>query len=842
MFRTSFDRPLRPRLVASVVFLLAAIAVTTMIWRAEQRNRREERAQVSALAGDHMDLLQRNSERALSATHALAAFVRQGNGAMSNFDVVGNQMLPYYPGVTSLSLAPKGIIDSVVPRVGNDEAIGLDLLHAAETKAVASSARESGKLTLTEPFASAQGDLAVAGRLPVFLDDRGGRPYFWGFINVVVSLPAAAKAAGLSQLAERGTAYQLWHNRPDTGQRQLIAAVSPAHLADPVELNADLPWGSWTLSAAPATGWGGLLGFSLRAAVGLLFCLLLAYVAKLLVEAKAHERELEGLVAQRTAEVKMREADLNRAQSVARVGSWVFDFARKEFHGSNEALRILGLDGEGSFDFKAFMERVHADDRSIVDRALQAANRGEPYDIEYRIVVGAAVCWVHSYAETTFAADSTPQRALGTVQDITERKRREQELRHFRAAMDASADAIYLIDRASMRYIDVNQAACRMQCCTKEELLALGPVGVLSISLEELAHTYDSIIAGGPGAEPVEMLRGRKDGSQAWVELRRRAQRFGDSWIIVSAVRDITERKQTEQALRESAAQLRLFTDNVPAMTVAYDANLRCHFVNKRFAEFFGFTVESALGKHLRDVVGERTFGMIAGYYARVLQGHPVTYQRTHKLANGEPCHLEIKLLPHTGDHGQALGCFSVAADITEHKQAEERIRHMAHHDSLTGLPNRSLFNDRLKQAISLARRESRQFALLYLDLDKFKPVNDTLGHAAGDDVLKVAAARIRGQVRASDTVARVGGDEFTVILPHIASREEAETVAAKIIAALATPFPLGGANSVDIGTSIGIAVYPLDAANAEALVTAADAAMYHAKQAGSGIYRCCAA
>jgi PAS domain S-box-containing protein len=145
-------------------------------------------------------------------------------------------------------------------------------------------------------------------------------------------------------------------------------------------------------------------------------------------------------------------------------------------------------------------------------------------------------------------------RGVGT--DITERKRREQDLRHFRTAMDASADAIYLVDRASMRFVDVNEAACRMQSLTHEELLALGPDGVLSVPREELERSYDSIIAGGPGAEPVEMLRRRKDGTQVWVELRRRAQRSGESWLIVTAVRDITERKRAEQALQQQHARL----------------------------------------------------------------------------------------------------------------------------------------------------------------------------------------------------------------------------------------------------------------------------------------------
>ena len=295
--------------------------------------------------------------------------------------------------------------------------------------------------------------------------------------------------------------------------------------------------------------------------------------------------------------------------------------------------------------------------------------------------------------------------------------------------------------------------------------------------------------------------------------------------------------KQSEQALRDSAEKLRMFADNVPAMTTSWDENLRCRFANKAFAEFNGIAVESILGKHLREVIGEEGYPGIEGHVARVLRGHPVTYQRTRKLPNGEPRYIEVKLLPHIGDQAKVLGFFAVTTDITEHKLAEERIRRVAHHDSLTGVPNRMLFKDRLDQAISFAKRDSRQFALLYLDLDKFKPVNDSLGHTAGDELLQSAAARIRHQVRESDTVARVGGDEFTVILPDITRREEAETVAKKIVAALAAPFQLGSQKqSVGIGASIGIALYPADARDADALVRAADAAMYSAKQVGSSV------
>lgn len=291
--------------------------------------------------------------------------------------------------------------------------------------------------------------------------------------------------------------------------------------------------------------------------------------------------------------------------------------------------------------------------------------------------------------------------------------------------------------------------------------------------------------------------------------------------------RDISERKRAEQALRDSVHQLRVFADNVPAMTTSWDLGMHCSFANKAFAEFFGLPIDGIVGLHARDVFGEQGYAEAAPHFASALKGYPVTYQRTHGSR-----HLEDRLLPDIGENGKLQGCFAVTTDITRHKRAEEHSRNLAHHDSLTGLPNRLLFDDRLAQAISDATLTRSTFALLFLDLDKFKPVNDALGHAAGDELLKGVAARISLHVRGRDTVARVGGDEFTVILKDIRARADAEAVAAKISAALMTPFPLGSPLTyVEIGTSVGIAIYPEDARNADDLMSLADAAMYRSKQ-----------
>lgn len=298
---------------------------------------------------------------------------------------------------------------------------------------------------------------------------------------------------------------------------------------------------------------------------------------------------------------------------------------------------------------------------------------------------------------------------------------------------------------------------------------------------------------------------------------------------------DVTEFRNAERALRDSVAQLRIFADNVPAMAISYDNNLRCRFVNKRFAEYFGFTTETIIGKHLSDVVGEVAYWEIKSYFDRVLEGYPTSYQRIRKLENGEQRHLEVKLIPHFDEDAQVVGFFAVTADITEHKREEERIRRLAHHDSLTDLPNRLLYTDRLTQAVNVAERKTQQLALLYLDLDRFKPINDTWGHDFGDDLLKAVAERIRHQVRVSDTVARIGGDEFAVILTDISSTGDAVRIAEKIIDSLTQSFQIGEeCRIVKIGMSIGIAMYPAHGRDAEALTKNADAAMYLAKQSGN--------
>jgi len=174
----------------------------------------------------------------------------------------------------------------------------------------------------------------------------------------------------------------------------------------------------------------------------------------------------------------------------------------------------------------------------------------------------------------------------------------------------------------------------------------------------------------------------------------------------------------------------------------------------------------------------------------------------------------------------------------SQREEDEETIRHLAHHDPLTGLPNRKLFGDRLQGTLARATRSGRMAALMFIDLDRFKEVNDTLGHAVGDRVLKAVGERLRGLLRDADTVARLGGDEFTIILEDVADADHVSTVAEKILEAFAAPVATENGTDIGVTPSIGIALFPGEIQTVDALMNAADAAMYDAKAAGRNTYR----
>lgn len=239
-----------------LVFVLAALCAGLVVWALERQERAQQRTQVADLAGDHVQALQRAIELSLSANNALVALVRQGNGQVTQFEEIGTQMLPFYPGIAAMGLSPDGVVRQVVPRQGNESLLGFDQLNDPRQGPEAARARQSGRLTLAGPVELVQGGLGVVGRQPVYLEDSQGHSSFWGFTYVTIRLAEVLDAARLPQLTQRGYHYRLWRIRPDTGEEQTISASAPSPGADAVGRSLTLPNGQWTLSLAPDRGWG----------------------------------------------------------------------------------------------------------------------------------------------------------------------------------------------------------------------------------------------------------------------------------------------------------------------------------------------------------------------------------------------------------------------------------------------------------------------------------------------------------------------------------------------------------------------------------------------------------
>lgn len=315
--------------------------------------------------------------------------------------------------------------------------------------------------------------------------------------------------------------------------------------------------------------------------------------------------------------------------------------------------------------------------------------------------------------------------------------------------------------------------------------------------------------------------------------LRNRAalhdERAGSRTRLIGTTADVTERKTREADLRIAAAAFE--SQECIFITDAQTVILR---VNQAFSSLFGYTAEEALGKTPRILQsGQHERAFYASLWDRLKNDHVWQGEIWNRRKNGEifPNWLSISAV--RNEEGVVTHYVANHTDITLRKAAEEKINLLAYYDPLTGLPNRRLLHDRLHQAVIRAKRSSGRLALMFLDLDEFKPVNDAFGHQAGDALLTAIAQRLQACVRESDTVARLGGDEFVVLLAGIEVAQDALRVAEKIHAALKQPFTLPGGQTVSISSSAGIAIYPEHGRDESTLTSHADAAMYQAKSAG---------
>jgi diguanylate cyclase (GGDEF)-like protein/PAS domain S-box-containing protein len=597
-------------------------------------------------------------------------------------------------------------------------------------------------------------------------------------------------------------------------------------------------------------------------------------------------------------------------------------------------------------------------------------------------------------------------RVIGSqIGQFLQRKRAEEEQRRFRAATDASGDLMLLIDRASLRYVDVNETACRALGYSREELLAMGPPDIFSRSRDEIVELYDRMFAGDLVEPTVRGSYRCKDGTELPIEAYPRALRSEPGDIIVSIARDIRERTRAEEMLKlehtvarclseadtlgaglktamraicetqkwecgryfavdEAAGVLRCtegwsvpdpevesfvessralvlrpgealagrvwesaqplwvpdITNDARAMRRAMQIGVRGTFVfpvgsegkvigvlafnsrevrepdNRllqavrvigsqigqfvqrkraeevlreseerfrsltqlssdvyweqdeqfRFVSFRGIGSDRVSATRLPYIGKKRWEQSYVNMTADAWAEHIALLEAHEPFRDMELCRVDgagmktwisISGEPVFDSSGAFKGYRGVGKDITERKIDEEQIQFLANHDALTALPNRAMFTEVLNMAIENARRYKRNFAVLFVDLDRFKIINDTLGHEAGDTLLQEMGKRLVHTVRASDVVARLGGDEFVVLVQEVSEPKQVATVARKILAALVQPMTMQG-QECRVTASIGICMYPADAQDEQSLMKNADIAMYRAKEDGKNNYK----
>jgi len=437
------------------------------------------------------------------------------------------------------------------------------------------------------------------------------------------------------------------------------------------------------------------------------------------------------------------------------------------------------------------------------------------------------------------------QYIITVVRDVTEQHRMQIALHEseekFRGIFEGARDGIVLIDAESGLIVNCNPEFERQSGRTLEQLRNIAIWYLRPPNkIVEAKRWFEKVRETGSGS--AELSLQRPDGYITPIESRATAVNIGGVRYLQSITRDISERKQTEAALRVNEERLRqagAVIENTHDGVILTDADTHILMVNRAFTEITGYEESDAIGRKPNILSsGRHNKDFYADMWLHITTTGHWQGEIWNRRKNGEIYPELISIAVVKDDTGAVTNYVSVFADISKLKASEAKLEFLAHHDPLTQLPNRLLLLSRLDHGIEKAQRDDKKMALLMLDLDRFKDVNDIFGHLAGDELLQEIAARLTMRLRGVDTVCRLGGDEFTVLLDEVVQPEDAALVANDIIAALSQPCHLSNGTEVRIGASVGISLYPQHGVTPEELLQHADTALYRAKTEGRGRFK----
>jgi diguanylate cyclase (GGDEF)-like protein/PAS domain S-box-containing protein len=478
--------------------------------------------------------------------------------------------------------------------------------------------------------------------------------------------------------------------------------------------------------------------------------------------------------------------------------------------------------------------------KALRERVL-AGEKLTNLDLERRRKDGSVI---HIYGAAAPLRDET-EKITGIVVmcfEVTDAKQAERALHdqlHFtRALIDAIPSPVWFKDREG-RYQVYNRAW--------DELFGGGKdwIGknVHDLMDEELAALHDEKDArlfAEPATEAYEAISPTAQGESR--EMLYKKVSFVDPGGaiagLIGVITDVTRYKETERALEASEARFRVLTESTLDVITVVDREGIVVYQSPALMQLVGYEPQGTVGKSVLDLVHRDDVDLVRAALQRVAEARQSREAVEFRVAvNGGGWRTMESLGTNCLDNPHIRGLVFNSRDVTDRKQIQQKIQHLAYHDNLTGLPNRSLLQDRLAHAIQRAERNGRKVAVLFIDLDNFKNINDTLGHDVGDELLRQVAKRLQDCVRVEDTIARQGGDEFIVLLDGIDDNRGASVVAQKILNSLRAPFRLGGGDQ-HVSGSLGIALYPEDGRDAQTLMKNADTAMFHGKSLGKNTYQ----
>jgi diguanylate cyclase (GGDEF)-like protein/PAS domain S-box-containing protein len=572
-------------------------------------------------------------------------------------------------------------------------------------------------------------------------------------------------------------------------------------------------------------------------------------MAELYRALEQEKSQLESRVEERTRRLRESEAHLSEAQRIATLGSWSYVPLTQEQSWSQECYRLLGLDpADGPLPLHVVMKHIHEEDRERVKLLFRDAfARGANGDIEFRVMhPGGTAVWLHALLETFTGKDGGVVLLRGTLRDITREKRAEAErdfaIARLNTALYGSNLILVDVDPAGVvflsdRWNELLGGDRRETYTTFDALIAL----THQEEREGILRAYVDVVTGRKSEYDVEHRVRAYDGSWKWIRSRGRVverDALGRAVRLAGINEDVTAHKEAEERIFASDARFRSLLALSSDWYWEQDANLK-------FTEVAG--IDNARDRlDITQILGETPLTQGNGVneadlarYKSLTAAHQAFKDivQTVRDVDGEWRFISFSGEPVFDRDGTFRGYRGIARDVTQTRRAEERIRRLAHFDELTGLPNRTMFMHTLQRAFSLAQRRSKQFALFFIDLDRFKNINDSLGHEAGDRLLQDVARRLRHHLRESDTVARLGGDEFVVLVEDCADARELNAIAQNILNALGRPYTLSG-REYHVTGSIGISSYPADGLDPASLLKNADIAMYLAKDRGKNNFQ----